>query len=355
MRHDALYIAGCAAWLPPAVEASRAVAAGQCTEQEAARTGIASVAVSRGDAAPEMAARAARTATERAGIAAEDVGLVLHASLYDQGHDLWGPASYVQRAVLGEVREHAPAMEVRQVSNGGMASLALAAAYLRAGTERPAALLTSGDVFAPPGFDRWRSDPGTVYADGGAALVLSREGGFARLLGQFLVSEPRLEGMHRTGAPFAPDGPGHRPVDLGGCQKAFLAAVGRGEAVGRLSGGQRRAVHGALDALGLAVEDVDHFVLPHLGSRRMSATFFGPFGIDPERSTWPWSRTVGHLGAGDQFAGLAWLAETGRLAAGDRCLLAGVGAGFSWSCAVVEVLDPPAWRHTPLSYAEPGA
>jgi 3-oxoacyl-[acyl-carrier-protein] synthase III len=103
-------------------------------------------------------------------------------------------------------------------------------------------------------------------------------------------------------------------------------------------------VHGALDALGLAVPDIDHFVLPHLGARRMSAAFFTPFGIDPERSTWPWSRTVGHLGAGDQFAGLAWLAETGRLAAGELCLLAGVGAGFSWSCAVIEILEPPGYR-----------
>jgi len=339
-----LFVAGCASWLPPAVSAEQAVAAGEVTARDAARTGVASVTVSTGHSAPEMASLAARIALRRADCPPGDVGLVLHASLYDQGHDLWAPASYVQRRALGELPEHAPAMEVRQVSNGGMASLDLAAAYLRAGTDRPAALLTSGDVFCPPGFRRWTSDPGTVYADGGAALVLSRQGGFARVLGRFAASEPRLEGMHRGDAPFPPAGsaPG-RVVDLDRCKREFLAGTGRAAAVAWVGGGQRRTLADGLAALGLGVGDVARFVLPHLGGRRLAATYFQPFGIDPERSTWPWSRSVGHLGGGDQFAGLAHLVETKQVAPGDRVVLVGVGAGFSWSCAVLEVLACPDW------------
>jgi 3-oxoacyl-[acyl-carrier-protein] synthase III len=52
---------------------------------------------------------------------------------------------------------------------------------------------------------------------------------------------------------------------------------------------------------------------------------------------------VGHLGAGDQFAGLAHLVDAGELGAGGIAVLLGVGCGFVWSCAVVEVRYRPAW------------
>ncbi|MCW2797484.1 MAG: pks9-2 [Nocardioides sp.] len=69
----------------------------------------------------------------------------------------------------------------------------------------------------------------------------------------------------------------------------------------------------------------------------MDAQFFEPLGIDPQRSTWDWGSRVGHLGGGDQIAGTDHLARSGSLSAGDLCLLAGVGAGFTWSVAVLEI------------------
>ncbi len=345
MRSDDLYVAGCASWLPPAVTVQEAITNGSCDPAAARRCGAGAVTVAGpGDSGPGMAARAALAALERAGCPAADVGLLLHAALYDQGHDLWGSASHVQALALAGDHPACPALEVRQVSNGGMAALELAAAYLRAGTGRPAALLTAGDVFCPPGFDRWRSDPGTVYADGGAALVLSRTGGFARLRSLVTVSEPRLEGMHRGDHPFTPPADGRiRAVDLEECKRQFLDRAGRTAAVAWVSGGQRRAINVALAEADLDIGGVDAFVLPHLGRRRLQAGYFQPFGIPPERSTCDWSREVGHLGGGDQFAGLAHLVEAKRLAPGDRVLLAGVGAGFTWSAAVLEITAVPYW------------
>ncbi|GHF65839.1 ketoacyl-ACP synthase III family protein [Streptomyces thermodiastaticus] len=344
MTFDDLHIAGCAAFLPSALPADEAVARGECSAAEAARTGVTSVTVAGpGDFGPAMAARAATTALERSGHRPSDIGLLLHATLYDQGHDLWSSAAYVQSLALAGQDEPCPALEVRQVSNGGMAAMELGAAFLRAGTGRSAVLLTAGDVFGPPGFDRWHSDPGTVYADGGAALVLSRAGGFARLRSLVTVSEPRLEGMHRGDHPFALPAKGPRRVDLDECKRQFLDRVGRHTAVSWVSAGQRRALTGALREAEVDLADVDHFVLPHLGRRRLEATYFRAFGIDPERSTWSWSRGVGHLGGGDQFAGLAHLVESKQLAPGDLVLLVGVGAGFTWSTAVVEVTELPDW------------
>ncbi|MEU7181088.1 MULTISPECIES: ketoacyl-ACP synthase III family protein [Streptomyces] len=336
-----LYIAGCGTWLPPAVPTERALAAGDCDEKLAALTAMRSVTVADKEAAPEMAALAARVALDRAGTAPEEIDLVLHASLYSQGHHLWAPASYVQRVAVGN---RCPAMEVRQVSNGGMAAMELARGYLAAASDRSAALITTGDRMSLPGFDRWRSDPGTVYADGGTALVLSRRGGFARLRSLVTVSDPVLEGMHRGGHPFgAPSLDEHRTVDLDAHKRAYVAAAGTSFSVARVAAGQEAALHGALAEAGVGLADISSVALPHMGWRRLKTAFFSQLDIPPERTTWEWGRHIGHLGGGDPIAGFDHLVVAGRLAPGDLCLLVSVGAGFSWSSAVVELLTCPSW------------
>lgn len=338
-----ILIAGCAAWLPPRTPAADAVAAGQCDEALVTTTGMVSVAVAEDEPAPEMAARAARTALQRAGL--DDVSLILHASFFYQGHDLWAPASYVQRAAVGN---RCPAIEVGQVSNGGMAALGLAVDHLRggpaAGEEDRRVLVTTGDAFRAPGFDRWRSDSGTFYGDGGTALVLSSREGFARIRAVATVSAPELEGMHRGDDPFGRAPFSHRPVvDLDACKKDFLATRRVTGVIAASGAAQDAAVARALAEAGVTLADVDRFVLPHLGRKRLRAGFLARFGIAEERTTWEWSRTVGHLGAGDQIAGFDHLVSATGLNAGDLVVWMSVGAGFTYSCAVVEILERPAW------------
>ncbi|MFE9674867.1 ketoacyl-ACP synthase III family protein [Streptomyces sp. NPDC006259] len=344
---DDIRIAGCGAWLPPRTPVADAVAAGLCDEALAATTAMLSVAVAWDEPAPEMAARAARTALGRCG--ADDVSLILHASFFYQGHDLWAPASYVQRVAVGN---QCPAIEVGQVSNGGMAALGLAVDHLsvapRAGEARRRVLVTTGDAFRPPGFDRWRSDPGTFYGDGGTALVLSSGEGFARIRGLATVSAPDLEGMHRGDDPFGNAPFGHRPVvDLEACKKDFLATRRVTQVIATSAAARDAAVERALAAAGADLADIDRFVLPHMGRKRLRAGFLKRFGIAEDRTTWEWSRAVGHLGAGDQIAGFDHLVGSGAVGAGDLVLWVSVGAGFTYSCAVVEMLERPGWAGTP--------
>ncbi|MEV0001618.1 ketoacyl-ACP synthase III family protein [Micromonospora sp. NPDC050980] len=341
MRFDDIHIAGYGSELPPAVTAAEAAGQGLCDRALAAQNAMEAVTVSTDLAGPELAVRAGRAALARAGAAGESVELLLHSALYYQGHDMWAPASYVLRHTVGD---RCPAIDVRQTSNGGMASLALAASFLTGRQVGDAALLTCGDRFCPPGIDRWRSDPGTVFADGGAAVVVARGTGFARVRSLVLHSDSSLERMHRGDDPFSP-GPMtiRSPLDVRHTTRAFLRAEGASFAVGRMAAGQRAVVKTALAEAGLELADVARFVLPNFGRRRMETSFFQPFELDPERTTWPWGRGVGHLGAGDQFAGLTHLLTAGELRAGDVCALLGVGGGFSWSCAIVELTaDPPA-------------
>lgn len=339
MKFDDLYIAGTGRWLPPTVSVAGAVSAGLCDRATAAQAGIESVSVSGAEAPPEMAARAAEIALRRAGCGPADIDLILHATAYYQGHDTWCAPSYIQRVAVGN---HCPAIEVRQMSNAGMAAVELAASYLMASPDRSASLLTAGDRFCLPGFDRWRSDPGTICGDGAAAIVLSRRTGFARLRSVVSVSEPGLERVHRGDDPFAPAPFTHRqPVDMSVWKRSFTARFGVSYSVGRIVAGHRDAVSRALLEAEFLLHEIDWFVLPNLGRKRMAASYFTAFDIDPERTTWPWGRHVGHLGGADQFAGLDHFVESGVMRPGDRLMIMGVGGGFTWTCACAEVLAAP--------------
>lgn len=340
MKWNDLYVRATGVWLPPRMSVSEAVASGECPPNIPKRTMFTSVTVSFGESAAEMAVSAARTCLERAAVSGNDVDLLLHADTYFQGRSLWPVASYVQRETVGNA---CPAMEIRQMSNGGMAALDLAASYLSAAPSRDSALLTTADRFCLPGVDRWRTDPGTPYADGGTALVLSRQEGYARLLASSSHADPALEQLGRGDEPFseAPLADGG-PLRLDAPAKEFNRRHGGlSFSMGRTAEGQAEVLKHVLADAELEMGDIDWFVLPHFGHLRLESAYYNRYDIDPDRTAWSWARTVGHLGAGDQFAGLDYLVRSGRARPGDTCLLIGVGAGYSWGCAVLRILDTP--------------
>ncbi|RVU16049.1 3-oxoacyl-ACP synthase [Streptomyces antnestii] len=341
MRLEDVYIRGTSTRLPARIPLADAVAAGHCPPGTAAATGMESVAFSPDESAAEMAAAAARTALARADTDGGDVDLLLHADTYHQGQDLWPVASYIQRETLGNTCQ---AVEIRQMSNGGLAALDLASAYLTAGHGHSDALITTADRFCAPGIDRWKTDPGTPYADGATSLVLSRRGGYARLVSLALHADAELEPLHRGDDPFTTAPFGHRiPVDFEAAKRAFVGRAGMSFAISRAHHGQQTVIKQALADAGSELAEADWVVLPHFGRRRLTSIYYKPFGIDPARTTWDYSRTVGHLGAGDQFAGLDHLTVSGRAQPGDRVVLVSVGAGYSWGCAVLDILERPDW------------
>jgi 3-oxoacyl-[acyl-carrier-protein] synthase-3 len=332
---DEIYIAAASSWLPERVTLDEAERAGLADRARVWNTGIESVCVSADKSAPEMAVLAALDALERAETEPEDLHLLLHACAYHQGHDMWPSASYIQRFSGGGSY---PAVEVRQMSNGGMIALELAAGYLRAGN-RPTALVTTADRFCLPGFDRWHSDPSTVCGDGGTAVVVSSRTGFARLRALVSVSDPGLE--HGSRGEWFSDAPlaSGAPVDLN--SDSLVRELGVMALLNRIEAGQREAFDRACAQADVKFSDVEWYVLPNLGRTRMRAQYFDPFGIAPQRTTWSWGRQVGHLGAGDQFAGLAHLVSEGALEPGQTCLLASVGAGFTWTVGILEITAKP--------------
>lgn len=338
--HD-LYIAATGTHLPPPVSTASAVEQGWYDPGDAEDDDLVSALVATEEAAPDMAVSAGRQAVARSGLAAADVALVLHANIYHQGQDFWTPASYVQRGTVGG---HGLAVQIQQGSNGGMAALDLAAAFLASVPGRRAALITTADRYCPPGFDRWNGDSGQVYADGATALVLSRGTGFARLRAMASTSDPELEEVCRDtgGFSLAPHQDG-RPLDLTARKRRYVKTHGYDQLLRRLADGVAANVGRTLSAARLSMDEIAWVVPPNLGRTLMEWEFLEPLGIPMERTTWAWGRRIAHLGAGDQFAGLDHLAASGRVGPGERVLLVGIGIGFNWTSAVLEIASSPAW------------
>lgn len=335
MRWDDIYLAGCAAVLGDREDVAAAVAAGRYAREDMEADGYRSVCATDTGTAMDLAVAAAGTALTRSGVDHADVRLILHASCGPQGPEHIAPASYVQGR---SVRGTGCALEVKQFSNGGMAALELAAAHLSAGPTPAAALLSTGDTFRLPAIDRYRSNPGNVLADGATGLVLTRGGtrggAVAALLCTTILGDGAYSDLEVGDASWA-----------GAGRERFLVEHGRRllEMVGSMSALQRRCVAQALGETGLDSADITRWVFPNGGLAQVDHDFRTTFGIDESRTTWQWGRTVGHLGAGDQVAGLTHLLETGALRAGDLVALCGMGTGFSFSSAVLEILAPPTW------------
>ena len=341
MRYDSLFIAGLGSYLPAAVPVEDAVAQGRYDREDQDSSGLRSITVAGpDDSQPSMAVAAGRVALARSGYRGADVSLLLHAVTAYNGLDGWNAGCYLQQEILGG---GGLSFEIRQLSNGAVASIELAAAYLAASPGRDAALITAADQFAEPAWDRWRTTWGLVYADGASAAVVSRNTGFARVRSAVTVTDPGLEGLHRGALRFGScSDASEYPIDF----KARALDFGDiAAATGRISAGLTAAVTTAAAEAGIEVGEADHYIVPSFGQDLLRQQCLDVLGIPIERSTWAWGATTGHLGAADQFASLTYLSEADRLNPGDRALIIGIGGGFNWTCVVLDIIERPAWTY----------
>lgn len=344
MRYNDIYLAGAASWLAP----REPVGQDRYEPGEQDEHAYESVSVAGPDQAPpDMAVRAGRLALARSGIDAAQVSLLLHASIWYQGLDMWAPSAYIQHALLGENRT-AHALDICQMCAGIVSGLQLAADHLIADPARTAAVITTADRFAPPTIDRWHVEGGKIiYGDGAGALVLARSRGFARLLAARTVADTNLEPMNRGDDPLTAFSPSaQHPVDNQARRTAFFTRNDPHQAIARINSGMAEAVHGLLDETGLTITDVSRFIFPNVGLD-MLTDFIKPFGIDVSQTTWELGRTTGHVGAADPITGLTYLLEQQQLTPGDRVMLVTVGFGFYWACALLECTDTPCWPPVP--------
>jgi 3-oxoacyl-[acyl-carrier-protein] synthase-3 len=332
-----LYVAAVGSWLPDTVSLSDAVQAG-LVDAEHRDIGYDSIGVARDISGPEMAVRAGRAAVARSGLGPDDIGLVLNASCGYQGLEMWPAAAYVANQTVGAA---VPGIDLQQRCSAGTSAIALAAGYLTTGFAT-AALLTSGDNFAAPWVDRWNVQLNLIFADGAGALVLSRQGGFARLLSTSMGAENSLEPWNRGDSPFTTMPGQEIPLRL---RERAMQAAASPEAEGaweRYEAALMRTVDQAVADAGVTIADISKVTLPFI-HRGVSPENYEVLGFHEKQSTWDLGRRTGHVGAADPFLGLEHLVREDAIGPGDLVLMAAAGAGFSFSASVLEILDVPRW------------
>ncbi|MFC0107988.1 ketoacyl-ACP synthase III family protein [Kibdelosporangium aridum] len=327
-----LYVAGVGTCLPDRQTAEEAIAANRYDAESARVDGVRSACVETERYPAELAAIAGQGALAMA--SGRDIGTfraVFHSYVDYQGAHYWQAAPYV---ALHTVGRQVPSFDVVQECNGAMGALELGRRFVTGPDD--AVLVTTGDRFDSPWVSRWYGDQ-SVLADGGSALVLSGASGFARILSLSTMADNSLEGEARGGE-FA--GAQQPPVDFDAMRKRFHAKdLPMLEHYGRMAALFSSSLRRVLDEAGITAADLA-FAIPVVTTAARAADIADRFLQVPiERTNWEFGRTTGHLGTGDQFAGLHHLITTGKARRGDRILLLGGGTGYTITSAVLEMLE----------------
>jgi len=341
MRWEAnpIYIAGTGASRPKAVTVESAITAGRYDREAAAKGQLLATTIADEDErAVDFAVRAARQALSRSGYQTADLELLLYAVVLDSGIPVSNAGSYILRE-LGA--EGGIADQIQSACAGALRAVDLAGSCLVAHDGKPAALVVAADCWPPTMVDRWRSGTPIVWADGGSAVVLSRERGFARLLALHTHSDPSLEALNRGAESFGRP-PSWYPLDFGRRAEHFFGhTMSKSDYYQRRNAGLLTAVERATAEAHVALRHIKHVLYPFVPYNLLLKECLEPLGISVDRTAWAYGRAIGHMGGADVLTGYEYLVQSEQLFPGDYALLIGEGAGFVWTAAVIETLDAP--------------
>lgn len=307
------------------------------------RTGIAERHVSVGETVVTLASEAARKALEQAGKRAEEIDLILVATCSPEQY-LPCCACQVQAAV-GAV--NALAFDVNAACSGFLFALNTADAYLRMGLAENA-LIIGSEVLSK--LVDW-TDRGSciLFGDGAGAVVVERCKAESRA-----VEEKQIPAAGILGRALHSDGTGGGVLQCDARELttpyARTSAVKTdqnqttdsrehyiqmdGQEVYRFA--TRRVpqcIEEALSDAGLAVPDIDMFVLHQANARIIDAV---AKRLHADREKFPTNlERVGNLSSASIPVLLDKLHKQGKLHRGDRIVLAGFGAGLTIGACVM--------------------
>jgi len=265
-----------------------------------------------------LGARAAAEALKVAGLPASEVDLIIVAT---STPDMIFPstACFVQKA-LGIVG--CPAFDVQAVCSGFAYGVSIADAMIRAGSARTA-LVIGAEVFSR--ILDW-NDRGTcvLFGDGAGAVVL-RADTKPGVLATRLHADGRHEHILRTaGTVCKGELTGHPFLTMDG-QAVFKMAVSVLDEVARET----------VAAAGLTVADID-WLIPHQANVRIIQATGRKLGIAADRVVVTVDRHANTSAASVPIA-LDAAVRDGRIREGHRVMLQGVGGGFTWGAALVQI------------------
>jgi len=314
-------IAGTGSYLPPKIVTNDDLAKRMDTSDEwiRTRTGIRQRHIAEpSQASSDLAAEAGRRALAAAGVAPQEVDLVIVATATPDY--VFPSTACIMQTKLG--MKGCAAFDVQAVCSGFVYALAIADKFIRSGQHR-CALVVGAEVYSR--ILDW-NDRGTavLFGDGAGAVVLkadSRPGILGSVLhadGAYagILSVPgNVSGGKIVGSPFL-------QMDGGA---VFKFAVKVLDEVARET----------LAQCGLTTADID-WLIPHQANVRILEATAKKLGVELSKLIVTVDRH-GNTSAASVPLALDLAIRDGRIRPGHRVMLQGVGGGFTWGAALVEM------------------
>ena len=296
------------------------------------RTGIAERHVSVGETVVTLASEAARKALEQAGKRAEEIDLILVATCSPEQY-LPCCACQVQ-AAIGAV--NALAFDVNAACSGFLFALNTADAYLRTGLAENA-LVIGSEVLSK--LVDW-TDRGSciLFGDGAGAVVVERCEASPGILGRALHSDGTGGGVLQCGArelttPYARTSAAKTDQKQQTDDREHYIQMDGQEVYRFATRRVPQCIEEALADAGLAVPDIDLFVLHQANARIIDAV---AKRLHADREKFPTNlERVGNLSSASIPVLLDEQHRQGKLHRGDRIVLAGFGAGLTIGACVM--------------------
>jgi 3-oxoacyl-[acyl-carrier-protein] synthase-3 len=281
------------------------------------------------DTPAAMGAKAALAAVQDAGMAMEDIDMIIAATL-SPDHDFPGSACFIQeRLGLGGIA----ALDIRNQCTGLLYSLTVADALIRAGQQRN--ILVIGTEVHSTGIDLTTEgrDVAVLFGDGAAALVLGpTDDPSVGLLGHCLHADGRGARELWIPAPGSSYFPHRAPTSMYETKSVYPQMNGRAvfkHAVTKLP----KVMMEVLEKTGYGLDDIDVLV-PHQANLRINEAVAKQLDIPPEKVVHN-IMSYGNTTAASIGIAMHEARADGRIQPGSLVLLAAFGSGFTWASSLV--------------------
>ena len=318
-------IKGCGGYLPARVLTNADLAKIVDTSDSwiTERTGIKQRHIAAdGELTSTMGTAAARMALDDAGLAPEDIDLIILAT---STPDQTFPATAVTiQAELGMT--HGAAFDMQAVCSGFVFAMATADSYLKSGQFKRA-LVIGSEAFSRI-LDWQDRSTCVLFGDGAGAVVVEAQNVNGALTDRgILATSLRSDGRYRDklyvdGGPSSTGTVGHVRMDG---PEVFRHAVTKISEV----------IDATLTQAGYKVSDIDWFV-PHQANKRILDGAARKLGLDPARIIVTVDKHANTSAASIPLA-LSQGRVDGRIKAGDLVLLDAMGGGFTWGAVLLSL------------------
>ena len=287
------------------------------------RTGITQRHIAaEGELTSDIAEQAARAALENAGVATDDIELIVLATATP---DNTFPATATRVQSNLDIRRGA-AFDVQAVCAGYVYALATADNMLRLG-QAETALVIGAEVFSR--ILDW-DDRGTcvLFGDGAGATILRAADAAGNnqdrgILSTHIYSDgAHYDTLYVDGGPSTTGTSGHLRMEG---KEVFRHAVHR----------MSEVVETALEHNGLSINEVD-WLVPHQANKRIMDSIAKRLSLPEEKIVVTVDRQANTSAATIPLA-LAEAASDGRLCEGNLIALSALGGGFSWGSALLRL------------------